>query len=133
MRNVMSNRVSPRWQPPIGSQEVPIPGLELHLAPFSHGFPLDGRVKSSGYSLKDLSTSHAQKKRLVRGSEVFTIAGLEADNGVGSRYGFDSPSGYLGGSISVLGYGVLIFLREEVLVVVAAETDSFGIEEEIHP
>jgi hypothetical protein len=32
-----------------------------------------------------------------------------------------------------LGYGVLIFLREEVLVVVAAETDSFGIEEEIHP
>ena len=129
----MSDRVSPRWQSPIGSQEVPIPGLELHLTPFSYGFPLDGRVKSSGYSLKDLSTSHAQKKMLIRGGEVFTIAGLEADNGVGSGYGFNSPSGCLGGPISVLGYGLLVILREQVLVMVAAETDCFGFEKEIHP
>jgi hypothetical protein len=133
MRDVMSNRVSPRWQSPIGSQEVPISGLELHLTPFSNGLPLDGRVKASGKSLKDLATRHAQKKRLIRSSEVFTVAGLEADDEVRSRYKFDNPSGGLGGSVSVLDHGLLIIFGEKVLVVVAAETDGFCFVKEIHP
>lgn len=131
-RNIMSQRIPPRRESSVGSQEVSITRLELNLRPFPDGLPLKRGIKPPGQSLEDLPTSHAEKKRLVRSGEVLTIARLEADYVVGSGDRLDSPSSVLGESVSVLGDRFLIIVSVEVLVVVATETHGLGIVEELH-
>lgn len=69
---------------------------------------------------------------MVRGSEILVVRAFQADDVLGSGDELDGPSGVFGGSVSVLSNGILVFLGEEILVVVAAETHRFGVEEQIH-
>lgn len=132
MRNIMRHRVPPRRQPPIRPEKMTIPRLELHLVPFPQRFPLDGGIKAARKRLKNFPTSHAEKERLVRGGEVAVVTALEAYDGVMVGDELDGPTSRLGRPITVLGDGFLVFFSDEVLVVVAAETDDLGCAKEIH-
>lgn len=128
----MGHRVSPRWQPTIGSEKLAVPSLELDLSPFPDGFPLDRRVEPLGDGLEHFTTRHAEKERVVGGGEVLVVTALETDD-VG-RVGdeLDGPSDGFGGSVFALGYGFFVVFGNEELVVVASESDCFGVVEKIH-
>lgn len=78
--NVVGDRISPRWQTPVGSQEVAISGLELDLGPFSDGFPLDGGIEPPEKGLEDFPAGHSEQKGLIAGREVLAVAALETDD-----------------------------------------------------
>lgn len=126
----MRNGVPPGREATISPQELPVPCLQLHLVPVANRLPLDGRIEAAGQSLEDLAAGHAEKKRLVGGSQVAVVAGLEADDGVVDE--LDGPAGVLGGAVAVLGDGVLVLFGVEVLVVVAPEAHGFRVLEQIH-
>lgn len=134
-RNVMGDRVSPRWHTTIGSQELAEPGLKLDPGPFVDGFPLVRGVEPLRQSLHHLVTRRAKQERVVRGSEVLVVTALESDYGLCAFDKLDGPPGSLaggGGSVSLLGHGHLVFLGYKVLVMVATEADRFGVAEEVH-
>lgn len=44
VRNIMRNGVSPRRQPAVSSEKIPVTSLELHAPSFLDGLPLNRRV-----------------------------------------------------------------------------------------
>ena len=134
-RNVMGDRVSPRWHTTIGSQELAEPGLELDPGPFVDRFPLMRGVEPLRQRLHHLVTRRPKQEGVVRGSEVLVVTALESDCGLSAFDKLDGPPGFLvggGGSVSLLGHGHLVFLGYKVLVMVATEADRFGVAEEVH-
>ena len=110
VRNIMGDRVSPRWYTTIGSQEVTIPSLELDLGPFFNGFPLERRVEPPRQRLDHFSTSHAKQKGLVRGGEVLVVATLEPDYAICAFDKLDSPPCVFGRPVSILDHRLFIFI-----------------------
>lgn len=133
VRDVMGHRVPPRRQPTIGPEEVTVAGLELQVVTFPDWLPLDGGVKPSGQGLQHLPTRHAQQEGLVGCGQVLPAGALQAYDGFGTGHELDGPPGVLGGTVSVLVDGLLVFLGQEVLLVVAAEPHRLGVVEEVHP
>ena len=110
MGDIVGYRVSPRRQPTVSPEEVTVAGLELDAVAFSDGLPLDRGIEAPGKGLDDFPAGHSEKEGLVRGGEVLAVAALEADDGFGSGYELDGPSGGFGGSVSVLGHRLFVFL-----------------------
>lgn len=128
----MGDRVPPRRHSTVGPQEVAVPGLELGLCPFSDGLPFDGGVRPPRLRLGHFATGHAEQEGLVGGGEVLVVAALEADEVLGVRHKLDGPAGVLGGSVSILGDRLLVFLGHEVLVMVATEAHRLRVVKELH-
>jgi len=124
--------VSPGRQAPVGAEEVAVASLELDAASVLDGLPLDGGVKPLGEGLEDLVARHAQQEGLVGGGEVFTVTALEAYYVVVFGHVFDHPPRALGGPVAALRDRLFVLLRQQVLVVVAAETHRLGAVEEVH-
>lgn len=132
MRDVMGHRVSPRWQAPIGPEEVSVAGLEPDLIAVSDWLPLDRGVEAPGQRLEHFAAGHAEQEGLVGGGEVLAEAALESDHGFGSGYDLHSPLGRFGGSVSVLSDRLFVFFGHKVLVVVAAEAHRLCVVKEVH-
>lgn len=128
----MGHRVSPRWQAPIGPEEVSVAGLEPDLIAVSDWLPLDRGVEAPGQRLEHFAAGHAEQEGLVGGGEVLAEAALESDHGFGSGYDLHSPLGRFGGSVSVLSDRLFVFFGHKVLVVVAAEAHRLCVVKEVH-
>lgn len=128
----MRDGVSPGRHAPIGAEEVAVASLEPDAASVLDGLPLDGGVQPLREGLEDLVARHAQEEVDVGGCEVLSVTAFQANYVVVFRDVFDEPACALGGAVAALGDGLLVVLRQQVLVVVAAEADRLGAVEEVH-
>ena len=132
MRDIVRHGVPPRWNPPVGSEKVPVTGLELDLRAVANGLPLDGGVEPPRHALHHLAARDAEEQRLVGRRQVFSVTALESDDVVELRNELHRPLGVAGGSVAVLRDGLLVLVGQEVFVVVAAEAHRLRAVEELH-
>lgn len=133
MGDVVGDRIAPGWKAAICTEEVAVRGAELDVGAIPDGLPLNGGVEAARESLEDLAAGHSEEKGVVGGGEVLAVAALEADDGFGVEDELDGPPGRLGGAVAVLGHGLLVLLRHQVLVVPAPQPHCLGVTEELHP
>jgi len=132
VRNIVRDGVSPGRHTPIGAEEVAVASLEPDVASVLDGLPLDGGVEPLREGLEDLVARHAEKEVEVGGGEVLSVTAFQANYVVVFGDVFDDPARALGGAVAALRDGLLVLIREQVLVVVAAETHRLGAVEEVH-
>lgn len=130
--DVVGHGVAPGREAAVGPEEVAVAGAELDVGALPHGLPLEGGVEAAGEGLDHLAPGHAEEEGLVGGGEVLAVAALEAEDGVGVEDELDGPPGAGGGPVAVLGDGLLVLLRHQVLVVAAPEAHRPGVAEELH-
>jgi len=132
VRNIVRDGVSPGRQAPIGAEEVAVASLELDAASVLDGLPLDGGVEPLRERLEDLVARHAQQEELVGSCEVLAVTALQANYVVVFGHVFDHPPRALRGPLAGLRDRLFVLLRQQVLVVVAAETHRLRAVEEVH-
>ena len=115
----MGDRISPRGQPSVGSEEITVASSELHSVALFYRFPLDGGIKPPGASLEDFPTSHAQEEGLVGGGEVLVEAALEPDDVVGVFHQFYRPPSHLGRAAPILDDGFFVVVGQQIFLVMA--------------
>jgi len=75
---------------------------------------------------------HAQEEAVVGGGEVLAVTALQANYVIVFSHVFYRPPRAFRGAFAVLRHRILVVLREEVLVVVAAEAHRLRAVKEVH-
>ena len=132
MRHIVSDGVPPRRNTAVASQEITVPRFKFHKRAFLDRLPLKRGVQPLRTSLKNLQAGHSEQERLIRGHQVLAVAALEADYRIGILNKLNTPSRILRRSVPTLSNRLLVFVGEQILLVMAPEADDLGVAEEIH-